>query len=96
MYQLQFILRLQYIIHYNTTHIHQEQCIGESDTLPHRLPTILLNSASQSTMKYQKVDILWIQEAINRGEFKLLKIDINYRLLIWVLSLIPQRYNTWP
>ena len=39
-----------------------------------------LNPASQSTMKYLEVDILWIQEAILRGEFKLLKVDTKGQL----------------
>jgi hypothetical protein len=39
-----------------------------------------LNPASQSTMKYLEVDILWIHEAIERGEFKLLKIETKQQL----------------
>ena len=34
-----------------------------------------LNPASQSTMKYLEVDILWIHDSIERGEFKLIHID---------------------
>ena len=39
-----------------------------------------LNPASQSTMKYLEVDILWIHDAIERGEFKLVKIDTTQQL----------------
>jgi histone deacetylase 1/2 len=34
-----------------------------------------LNPASQSTMKYLEVDILWIHDSIERGEFTLIHID---------------------
>jgi hypothetical protein len=39
-----------------------------------------LNPSSQSTMKYLEVDILWIHDAIERGEFKLVKIDTKQQL----------------
>ena len=39
-----------------------------------------LNPASQSTMKYLEVDILWIHDAIERKEFELLKIDTKQQL----------------
>jgi hypothetical protein len=39
-----------------------------------------VNPASQSTMKYLEVDILWIHEAIERGEFTLVKIDTKQQL----------------
>jgi hypothetical protein len=40
----------------------------------------LLNPGSQSTMKYLEVDILWIQKAILKVEFKLLKVDTKGQL----------------
>jgi hypothetical protein len=38
------------------------------------------NPASESTMKYLEVDILWIHEAIERKEFTLVKIDTEKQL----------------
>jgi hypothetical protein len=39
-----------------------------------------MNPASQSTMKYLEVDILWIHDSIERGEFKLIQIDSTKQL----------------
>jgi hypothetical protein len=39
-----------------------------------------MNPSSQSTMKYLEVDILWIHDAIARGEFKLLSINTERQL----------------
>jgi hypothetical protein len=39
-----------------------------------------INPSSQSTMKYLEVDILWIHDAIERGDFKLVKIDTKDQL----------------
>jgi hypothetical protein len=39
-----------------------------------------LNPTSQSTMKYLEVDILWIHDAIARGEFTLVKVDTKQQL----------------
>jgi hypothetical protein len=39
-----------------------------------------LNPTSQSTMKYLEVDILWIHDALARGEFKLLSINTERQL----------------
>jgi len=39
-----------------------------------------INPSSQSTMKYFELDILWINDSIQRGEFELVKIDTKYQL----------------
>jgi hypothetical protein len=39
-----------------------------------------INPSSQSTMKYFEIDILWINDAINRGEFELVKIETQDQL----------------
>jgi len=39
-----------------------------------------INPSSQSTIKYLEVDILWIHDAIERGDFKLVKIDTKDQL----------------
>jgi hypothetical protein len=39
-----------------------------------------INPSSQSTMKYFELDLLWINDAIRRGEFEFVKIETKFQL----------------